>query len=225
MKKALIALLVLGSYSFADTQEFNFSGTSTGCVISPDALTATPLTLIYKNTDGVGGNSGDDAEKWLNRADGYVPKIRLDETSNGNKYWIVSTTITNESNTSITLGTLAAEVFACNSEGSNQNYLRTVVVDLAIGNESKIGNELTLASGGSKGGVTFKLDNEITLQKGDHVDISVKVYRPDDKIDGYDSHTYAGLHKISLTYSVPEPTTATLSLLALAGLAARRRRR
>lgn len=50
-----------------------------------------------------------------------------------------------------------------------------------------------------------------------------QTYNPDKQMDAYGNFLTITIE--NATYAIPEPTTATLSLLALAGLAARRRRR
>ncbi len=80
-----------------------------------------------------------------------------------------------------------------------------------------------------EGAITLKLDGEVvqTRKLSDKLD-SGDVYemtlggRPE---SGSDGRIGARIYSVSAYKVVPEPTTATLSLLALAGLAARRRRK
>lgn len=82
----------------------------------------------------------------------------------------------------------------------------------------------TLTPGNGKGSTPF----EITLE-GNSIDLTnVSSFNMELKLTAtLDAGTFAGLSGMGFkgTPVVPEPTTATLSLLALAGLAARRRRK
>ena len=228
MKKTIIALFAMaGLAAAAETQEFTLSGTEAGCIISPDADTATPFILTYVGTDAVGGNAGDSEDLWLTDTNGYVPKIRLDQKSDGAYYWTITATIKNTEETELTLNSCSVGLYSCTSDGSAQNYEKSILVDLTLGTESKTEQELTLGTKKAcNNDASITLVNPIVLKKDESVDVSIKVYRPADWLGQHDAHTYAGLHSVKIGYqTIPEPTTATLSLLALAGLAARRRRK
>jgi len=219
--------MALAGLAAAESQTFTLQGTDKGCIISPDVLTAEPLTLSYKGTSAIGGNSGDSENSWLSDTNGYVPKIRLDEKSDGAYYWTITATVQNTIESAITLNSLSVELFSCTAGGEAQSHHKSVLVDLTLGTESEKEQALTLAASKAyNDGASLTLASPIILGKDESVDVSIKIYRPDTYIDGYDSHTYAGLHSVTIGYKlIPEPTTATLSLLALAGLAARRRRK
>lgn len=81
----------------------------------------------------------------------------------------------------------------------------------------------------ASGSITIKFDGEGgDLLTGDYVFIMWNTQASEDylKINGIEaSYTKAGGEVVPYHYTVPEPAAATLSLLALAGLAARRRRK
>ena len=112
-----------------------------------------------------------------------------------------------------------------------------------LGNEGSLTNEITFTS---QRGMTFE---NVTIQKGVTYTLSVTVREEPNPWNGYygmmtPTLTWEGGSAVGAEYNggmngntdtlnygvnpgvaiVPEPTTATLSLLALAGLAARRRR-
>ncbi len=75
---------------------------------------------------------------------------------------------------------------------------------------------------GSGGSVKLTLTDAITWS--DSYKVVAIVDNLDKQVDGGSTvYTMTGI-SVSATYSIPEPATATLSLLALAGLAVRRRR-
>ena len=90
------------------------------------------------------------------------------------------------------------------------------------------GSNSTDEAGVSHGMLVTDLIQAFTLNPGDEIKIFTTVMAPihDEHVNGY---LYIGLEGFQLAGTaspiVPEPTTATLSLLALAGLAARRRRK
>ncbi len=68
---------------------------------------------------------------------------------------------------------------------------------------------------------TFNFDVDESLKAGTTYTLTLDAARAESSNAGY----YLGVKSIGFTAAIPEPATATLSLLALAGLAARRRRR
>ncbi len=91
------------------------------------------------------------------------------------------------------------------------------------------GSNTTQEAGVSHGAWSTNLNIPFTLDPGETIRLFATVAAPEHN-DHADGHLYIGLEGFQLagtatTPAVPEPTTATLSLLALAGLAARRRRK
>ena len=86
------------------------------------------------------------------------------------------------------------------------------------------GTTFTLSSSGSKTLLTMNFSNGTTsvVEYTESVMFNVEDFTLSDQVTKIKNATLQVNDKV---YSIPEPTTATLSLLALAGLAARRRRR
>lgn len=82
-------------------------------------------------------------------------------------------------------------------------------------------------------GKTYTITNTVDTNETNNQSVSLWVEGKDEALATvkYKGNMYGGNENtditsmLNATYTVPEPTTATLSLLALAGLAARRRRR
>ena len=221
MKKILIALIALAGVSAADT------------ATTPEELTWTTLT-ITKPANGAlsSGNSvidwseatGDLKNSWelsftlapsrldnqylfgtvkgSSGADGYTLQISKDGTICLNK---------NKSNKVLSVGEYSATDTAVaitlqfvkfvDSEGEFDRGIFTLTVGDATGTYTVDSIDNTIFTKGSNNNVWTNGGKEVLSG------ISLK---------------YAGS---VVTQTIPEPTTATLSLLALAGLAARRRRR
>ena len=112
-------------------------------------------------------------------------------------------------NISTTIDTTTAESTNLTLNSATSGILGTTAGDVVLNGFYGV-NELVFGGG------------EVSLAAGESVDISITMSSSQYTNDG----TYVGLSGLGLTYQVtPEPTTATLSLLALAGLCARRRRK
>ena len=94
---------------------------------------------------------------------------------------------------------------------------------LTYGDKSVSTDNYTIKGNGTanpgNGVVTFNLETDIELAVNESIAISFDVVKGTSN-----PGCFLGLKSISAAM-VPEPATATLSLLALAGLAARRRRK
>ena len=175
-------------------------------------MTYTDYTFVYGGTNATGGWQ---TPKNENYKDTFSPNVQLQAGATDS--WTMNFTITNNCDNAITLTQFTFEGYVINGDGSDKNT--DIPATLTLGNASS--GEVKFATGGSTKTATLNLtgDNLIEIGAGKTVTLALTM-------SGVKDHnTYSGLTGGSVTYSVvPEPTTATLSLLALAGLAARRRR-
>ena len=158
--------------------------------------------------------------------------------------WYIEYTIFNQSNNSIvTITDYSLSLYAMHYHGDGQTaYGGNVTVELAPGyradtnhsysqtNVELIGSNTTEEAGVSSGTIITDLQNAFSLNPGESITLYATVSAPthDTHENGY---LYVGIKGFELagsvtpTPAVPEPTTATLCLLALAGLTSRRRRK
>ena len=94
------------------------------------------------------------------------------------------------------------------------------------GSSSVIGTWSDNIAGSSIISTTYENSPDITLEKGDYASYGIIFSSMETSTLGGEAGVAMNISNIKVTAEnlVPEPTTATLSLLALAGLAARRRR-
>ena len=160
------------------------------------------------------------------------------ETDTNNVFFLSSDTYSiamgnsYSSNANIYVGTLTGAVnfesgkenfvsFQTISNGSNTGFTIPTVVDQS--EEFSVSGDLTYTLTLSGGDMAIKVTNsagksyECTLEGMDNVTFDTIGFSTDA------SQYKAGIKNITVT-NIPEPATATLSLLALAGLCARRRR-
>lgn len=206
MKKTVITLLALaGIAAAADTAVFDFKA---------DNLTAQDLTAItltdeltqYTATIETAGEYALTGGTWSG-----------DTVTGANADYIAANSKATGATLSLTLGGLVAGgkydvtivtgvpfegAGAWNSMNTTNSYEST---SLAFGSQNVQVRNITTYD---VTGIEADANGEITFSIGKHSD----------------AHT-ASFNYASITAAVPEPTSATLSLLALAGLAARRRRR
>lgn len=142
--------------------------------------------------------------------------------------WSLDFTLTNNSSTeAITLTSLTFDTIIFASDGvyqghdTNRDFVFTLTcgdVTLNTGNLTIGGNTTNTPTNGV---ITFTLDTAVELAANESIAIGLDVAK-----GTTNPGCFLGLKSISATgVTIPEPTTATLSLLALAGLAARRRRK
>ncbi|MDO5490743.1 MAG: PEP-CTERM sorting domain-containing protein, partial [Bacteroidaceae bacterium] len=131
-----------------------------------------------------------------------------------------------ESNYSIDMDT----TYAVDSDGVKQDQYQGWFYEGSSFYTGIAGATFTIASSGNAGfNITFSNNGKtITLQKDGHIEMA-NIGFLYEKMDLESAVATVNKDGIDSTYTytpaVPEPTTATLSLLALAGLAARRRRK
>ncbi len=221
MKKTLIALMALAGVAAADTtaltlENFN-SQLTTISKLNPTEYT---LTLTIGGSDFNGYGSGyilQLAENWgvFTQAGNYVA---MENTDANDRAWVTASTISADktvytwTSSGTTTDTLLDSWVSKDTNGGNaQPGIKGMSITLDV---TEAGSVVTL---GMTNGTTSIIETGYVV---DLSDIKLIMDTGEAANQGVSSITNA-----SLTYTVPEPTTATLSLLALAGLAARRRRR
>lgn len=225
MKKTLITLLALAGVAAADevkpitlTATFNDEKTAT---FNLDDFKVEALTLVntVDNTvlDSLAASENDIMPDRLR------PNINVD---NGNS-WTLDFTVSNSGANDLTVNSITLSAFAFNGQGdvqqNNRNFLFTVSAgDTAIATDTNLYIAGSSANGQS---LTITLTDSLTIAAKDSMTFSIMVEQGAAGNNGRGS--FLGLNTVTFngTMPVPEPTTATLSLLAIAGLAARRRRK
>ncbi|MBQ8517379.1 MAG: PEP-CTERM sorting domain-containing protein [Akkermansia sp.] len=230
MKTTLITLFALAGLAAAETVEYTLSKDSTATWGDPQTL-ALGTGVTFNETDGVislsylyttmgSGGSASVAGSWetpTSYANTYSPKVQLQ--SGKTDSWTLSFSVTNNGQQDITLTGFTFDGYCINGGGGDKSAAIKVSTSLT-GVEDSV--EVELQTGGRTGEAAFSTNILLGAGKTTTLDFtlgSAQTY-----------NTFAGLTGGSVTYttasaSVPEPATATLSLLALAGLAARRRRK
>ena len=223
MKKTLIALMALAGVAAADT----YTGTELNTWLQ-GALTqrnGSKYTLTFTLADNFG--------------DGQAANLFQLSTSwaireQHGKYVGVTTAPTSGSAISGDYESRLA------SAEDRANWDATTVIDTDTAGDNSTSDYSGWFYEGADGdalkGATFTIysadgDTRITLETSDQtVTLQRSIfYTPDANfkfgLDNSESFKSASIEFDGGTYSIPEPATATLSLLALAGLAARRRRK
>ncbi len=251
MKKTLIiACSLLAGTALADetpqtlnTATFNRTGTAATDVSVLN--TSTDLTLSFTSLSISGENNTDFRNV---NANTLTPNINV---GNGdNKSWTMTFSLQNDGDSTITINSITLSAFGTNGSNSVQTIGAGVAVtdsSTIVGYEDNDQNKpvdfsitdaeaqaINMGMNGSNAGdiaanrtTTFTLTTPWVIEAGQSVTFDVKA--ENSNIIPYTSGTYAGINQLqfngTVAAAVPEPTTATLSLLALAGLAARRRRK
>ncbi len=218
MKKTLIALMALASSAFAldpVTQALtleNFNSTLTQ--ISTWNATDYTLTLTIDGADYDGYGSGfmvKFADDWgvFTQASSYVA---MENTGTNDRGWVTPTTTegTTFTWTATDETKLDSWVSKTPTGGNGQPGVAGMTITLDV---DTTGSVITL---GMTNGTTSIIETGYVVKLAD-----VKLL--DGSATG-SNQGVTGISNASITY-IPEPATATLSLLALAGLAARRRRK
>ena len=220
MKKTLITLLSLAGVAMAETCDLTIE--SRAITLSDEML---ELTL-----DSISGaSSGTYSPTDVTGATGFSPKIQFvqgaaTETgqaeANAACYWLLTFTIENKSSSAITIDGLTLGMSTTTATGGTHSGIKQVTNTLTFANDEEFSADWDLAPSD-----TQTIQSSYVLAANSEESFTLKVQRTEANrnlaLTGYATITSG-----SLSYSViPEPTTATLSLLALAGLAARRRRR
>ena len=238
MKKTLIALMALAGVAAAEdwTATFTTSNTSknqTYTDYSAAFAEGSPLTLSITNIV----ITGDGTTSNYNTSEGNHPSSIRPNTNVGNGgTWTLSFSLTNTSTEAITLQQIAFDVFTFNSSGAVQGKNTARNLTLTLTGDATGSVSFTHGGSNISGDVasrTITLNSgAVTISAGDSLSLSLTASPQEDSGGG----TFLGLTGATFsgeivtpvipdTPAVPEPATATLSLLALAGLAARRRRK
>lgn len=202
-----------------------------------------------KSATAVNGGTSEALQKMIiaganqNDINDMLPYLNLGEETDDS--WYIEYTIFNQSADSIvTITDYSLTLYAMHYQGDEQHtaYDGNVTINLTPGyhtdtNHSNsqatvvlVGSNTSGEAGVSSGTITTELENEFSLKPGEAITLYATVSAPahDEHANGY---LYVGIKGFELAGTaspisvVPEPTTATLSLLALAGLMARRRRK
>lgn len=213
MKKTIITLMALAGVAAADVADLT---------IQDKAITLSNemLELTLTSIAGASSTGGTYAPDEVTGAEGFSPKIQFVQNNNEDCYWMLTFTLENKSEKDICIDGLGLTMQSTTSTGGNHTAGIGVVTNtLTIGGAEYTGT-LTLGANSASG--TGVITTNYTLAAGAIEEVSLKVQRTKaGALTGFAAVT-AG----TLSYTVvPEPATATLSLLALAGLAARRRRK
>ncbi len=252
MKKTLIALMALagvaaakdisGSFTWTNANGYKFTfddSVLTMSSISSDkgqknlasyqlnlGTEEAPDIINVIETSKINDNYTDYLK--VTTATSYAPDVNIGNSTTAS--WTLTFTLNNNSDEDMSLYQMGFDVFLFNSGGKAQNaddYKRPITLTITE-NNVKIGSVGVATAGdnwhttatialddyilGAKSSATFALTVNNAQTDNDPNKEGVQLMG-----------TFVGLSGITVT--VPEPTTATLSLLALAGLAARRRRK
>ncbi len=233
MKKTIIALMALAGAAVAEDWTATFTSTNSTKTQTWENYSAafdlnSPLTLNFTSMVlNNGGNS--QANRNDNTGNAYSSAIRPNANIGNGATWALTFTVTNTSDSDIIIDSILLDAFAFNASGDDQSQ---------SSHTNKINFTLSGATTASVEGHNFTQNNwneNPTLTFTAPV-----VLTANDKLSGGSDEaiftltisenesagTFVGLSGATFSGQVvPEPTTATLSLLALAGLAARRRRK
>ena len=230
MKKTLITLLSLAGVAMGidyKTIDYTFGRATVDDVttITITSEQSQALTLNYVGTTyETGGSSAVGMINADSYAGTYTPNVQLRQNQ-ASDYWMITFSVTNNTSELITLTNMGFDAYVVNGDGSNKNFNASVTTTNTLtieGIETPWVQENAIATGGNTTDVSFVLGpndtTSVDLLAGETVQVSFKLG------SAKTYNTYAGLTGMSVSY-IPEPATATLSLLALCGLAARRRRK
>ncbi len=236
MKKTFIlACAILSTSAMAATELGSFTLATTGVNSASATLVGTSDLELTLDSITVSPDQGNDYKYWADKA---VPNINV---GNNAGTWTMTFTLANTGSTALTIDSLALDVIGVTSGGQAQNAGGGVAVtegETWVGSTDGSTNkpiDFTLALGensymqtvnvvSTTADPVYTLDSPIELAaNGGSVTFTVMA----DNNAAYTGGAFVGLKGITVngTAVVPEPATATLSLLALAGLAARRRRK
>ena len=229
MKKTIIALLALAGIAGAElltfTPQVDDEATWTkGISFSPQNgssdLSLTFVSITEWHDASYTANT--EVDKFTG-ASGLSPMVQFQETKNGHNSWTLTFTVTNNSDKAITLGGFSTTAYAVKPDGTDHaagiNRVWTAVYDST---DKLLGEGYSvLNSGGVAATTSITFSEELVIDSENTQTFSFKFDRRLNE-GGYSG--YVNVSSIGVKV-VPEPATATLSLLALAGLAARRRRK
>lgn len=229
MRKTLITLMALGGVAWAGvdgdwTATFTTSDASKDQTIedySASFETNAPLTIVL--TGGEINNSGTNQAVGTYTGGSFTSSVRPNANTGNGASYTLNFTLTNNSTESVGITAITLNAFTYNAGGNLQGYVRTVKFEITGG---IIGSADVTFTGDQPQSINLTLNeyNEAAfLAAGDSLDFCLAVSKGTSTDTEAVKGTFVGLKGATFTL-IPEPASATLSLLALCGLAARRRR-
>ncbi|MBQ9095088.1 MAG: PEP-CTERM sorting domain-containing protein [Akkermansia sp.] len=242
MKKTIIVLMTLAGIATADTV---FTTNVSSDAKAKDATSTQSLTITEQLSVSVDS---------ISKGSQYTSALRPDTNIGNGGTWTLTFTIKNDSSTAVAFDEINLGVFLFNSDGNKQGSDVTRSIDFTLtaaddtttytllpqvnyvlkGNDAndtlattvKIGSTAIAAADQVANGVNVNLSSPFEMEASKSYTFNLTVTKDTDMTGEWAKGTFVGLNSITFSADpIPEPTTATLSLLALAGLAARRRRR
>ncbi len=253
MKKTLItAILLLGTAFCAQAEEevqnptvevYNFRADGSLVIWQGAHLALSDFRVVTSNGKDT-DVSKDIALLGKNEQyyDYLCPDVNLDNPNLDDPWWSLSYTVENVSTDKVQITSLLLNMYGMHGTLTEdpQPINDSVTAYLTPGyiysdnTFSDTQAEITLTGTGdhgiSGGSLTMKLPTGFTLNPGEDITIFMTVKAPHNSTDEH-TNLFVGIKSFELAgyytpgETVPEPTTATLSLLALVGLAARRHRK
>ena len=229
MKKTIITLMALAGVAAAGDYSGQFAWSSSegySLDFGGEELTMTNIvsTQGQKDINSISlGTAPDNIT--VDETSAYTPNINIG-TAAGT--WTLTFTLNNQTDQDIIIDTLDFDVFFFNGGGNrqeNDNKDRTVSFTLALVDGTGTTTIGTVTSPGYVVGQYWNASLDITENYVLSAEGSVTfALTAADANNETTNGTFVGVSRMGLT-TIPEPATATLSLLALAGLAVRRRRK
>lgn len=169
-----------------------------------------PLTFVLSTTESYKSTT-------------YQPGTFTPDTNVGSgDDWTLNFKVRNNGEEAITISDITLGVFSFTSVGVSQgnSTSRPIILTLSgdITGVTNYTTEGTNATAGSLAPVKLTLASDVDIDAGKSISFALNVK------ENNALGTYIGLASATVAI-IPEPATATLSLLALCGLAVRRRRR
>ena len=218
----------------SENQTINQTGTDYSAIFSagtPLTLDITGLTLQNTGENQGNGTYGNGTDGVGNASPSSIrPNVNI---GNGGSYTL-SFILTNTSQVDINLTSLSVNTFTYGSAGNfHVNVDRPITLTLSgglVGSSDKTINSPNSANTDNTIPILLTLNETVLIKGGKELSFNLTI------TENNSAGTFVGLKGaifsgetvapvIPDTPAVPEPATATLSLLALAGLAARRRRK
>ena len=248
MKKTLVALMALaGVVAAADNSAATANPADTYTSVIDIDITAAPADSTYTSDFGLELLAGTSVTKSttnaLSPAQGQTSvgtfnasDLRPEVNVGNGGSWTLTFSLKNSSSEAITLKGIQLDLFTFNVNGNSQGTQAERYFDFTL----KANDTITLfnsidtkatespymivgktVGNTTSSDTTFKIafSDSYVMNAGESVTFRLTV---SDGQTGENNGSYIGLSSMSML--VPEPSSATLSLLALAGLAARRRR-